>query len=172
MCLVLGLLALCGHSIALHGGPAVSAYCPNPHHSSPKLLPNQPHLNKPLSTSQFPKVRATVLDLQRQLASSPPPPFKGSVLDGRDCGTVICPEARYKFYITADQEIRAQRRFDELRERGDMITLETVEHDMKERDQRDTNRDANPLKPAENAVIIDTSEMSIDEAFEHLLKLT
>jgi cytidylate kinase len=118
---------------------------------------------------QFQHVRDAILDLQRHLAVHPPANKKGAVLDGRDCGTVICPEAPYKFFVTADQGIRAKRRFDELKSRGDDIDFETVLNDMKERDDRDFNRSVVPTKPADDAVIIDTTDMSIDQAFSKMI---
>jgi len=120
--------------------------------------------------SQFQPVRQAVLNLQRHLAQHPPHDLKGSVLDGRDCGTVICPAATHKFFVTADQDIRARRRFEELKSRGDDVTYDTVLADMKQRDDRDFNRTVVPTKPAEDAVIIDTSDMNADQAFKEILK--
>jgi len=119
--------------------------------------------------AQFQQVRDAVLDLQRHLAYNPPLGKKGSVLDGRDCGTVICPDASDKFFVVADQDIRAKRRYEELKSRGDNIAYETVLNDMRERDDRDFNRPVATTKPADDAIIIDTSEMDIDTAFKKML---
>ncbi len=121
-------------------------------------------------TSQFPQVRQAVLDLQRALANTPPDGFDGAVLDGRDCGTVICPDANHKFFIVADTETRAKRRYDELKSNGDNASYNDVLTEMRVRDDRDTNRTTAPLKPADDAVIIDTSSMSADDAFDVVLK--
>lgn len=94
----------------------------------------------------------------------------GAVLDGRDVGTVICPEAPLKLYVTADVAVRAQRRLDELRSRGTTdISYEEVFADMKARDDRDVNRATAPLKPADDAVLLDTTQMSIEAAFQQAL---
>lgn len=121
-------------------------------------------------TSQFPQVRQAVLDLQRALANTPPDGFDGAVLDGRDCGTVICPDANHKFFIVADTETRAKRRYEELKSNGDIASYDDVLTEMRVRDDRDTNRTTAPLKPADDAVIIDTSSMSADDAFDAVLK--
>ncbi len=119
--------------------------------------------------SQFQNVRDAVLDLQRSLANNPPADFKGAVLDGRDCGTVICPAANHKFFIVADVEVRAKRRFEELQSNGDKTSYDDVLTEMRVRDDRDTNRATAPLKPADDAVVIDTSSMSADDAFDKVL---
>lgn len=137
---------------------------------------NNPELKSDLAgqmasrTSQFPQVRTAVLDLQRALAQTPPTGFDGAVLDGRDCGTVICPDANHKFFIVADTETRAKRRFDELKSNGDDTKYDDVLSDMRTRDDRDTNRATAPLKPADDAMTIDTSTMNADDAFETVLK--
>jgi cytidylate kinase len=89
----------------------------------------------------------------------------GSVLDGRDIGTVVCPTAEVKLYVTANTEIRAERRHKELLERGESSIYARVLQDMKERDERDTNRSVAPLKPAEDAFILDTSDLDAEQAF-------
>lgn len=93
----------------------------------------------------------------------------GAVLDGRDIGTVICPDAPVKLYVTADVAVRAQRRLDELLSRGGQdaatASFDAVLADMKARDDRDMNRATAPLKPADDAVMLDTTSMSIDQAF-------
>lgn len=97
----------------------------------------------------------------------PLPAATGAVLDGRDVGTVICPDAALKLYVTADVTVRAQRRLDELISRGVTDTsYEEVLADMKARDDRDMNRATAPLKPADDALILDTTQMSIEEAYQ------
>jgi len=108
----------------------------------------------------IPEVRAALVDFQRAFAAR----AGGAVLDGRDIGTVICPEAQVKLYVTASAEVRAGRRCLELRDRGLDVTLESVLADVKERDTRDSERSTAPLKPADDAVVIDTSQMSIEDA--------
>ncbi|WP_116599510.1 (d)CMP kinase [Primorskyibacter marinus] len=108
----------------------------------------------------IPEVRAALVDFQRAFARRD----GGAVLDGRDIGTVICPDAEAKLFVTASAEVRAERRFRELLDRGLETTFETVLADVRERDARDMDRAAAPLLPAEDAVQIDTSSMSIDDA--------
>ncbi|MFP3383583.1 MULTISPECIES: (d)CMP kinase [Tritonibacter] len=105
-------------------------------------------------------VRAALVDFQRAFARR----SGGAVMDGRDIGTVICPEAEVKLFVTASAEVRATRRFLELTGKGSIITLEEVLADVRARDERDMNRAEAPLKPAEDAVTIDTSSLSIEEA--------
>ena len=93
----------------------------------------------------------------------------GAVLDGRDIGTVVCPEAPVKLYVVASAEVRAERRHNELLERGEASIYARVLQDMKDRDKRDTNRSVAPLKPAVDAYILDTSGLNADEAFEAAL---
>ena len=110
----------------------------------------------------MPEVRKALFDFQRKFASNP----KGAVLDGRDIGTVICPDADFKFFITARPEIRAERRLKELHAAGDNITLEELTKQIEERDYRDANRADAPLKPTETSIILDTSDMGIDEVIQ------
>lgn len=112
-----------------------------------------------------PAVRAALLDLQRNFANRPPG-GKGAVLDGRDVGTVVCPEARVKLFVTASPEARALRRQRELQARGQAAIWEAVLQDMQDRDARDSKRDVAPLKPAADAVVIDTTSLSPDQVFE------
>ncbi len=105
-------------------------------------------------------VRAALVDFQRAFARR----SGGAVLDGRDIGTVICPDAEAKLFVTASAEVRAERRFKELQERGLAADFESVLADVRARDERDTNRAEAPLRPAEDAIMIDTSDMSIDAA--------
>ncbi|MEQ9694724.1 (d)CMP kinase [Shimia sp. SDUM112013] len=108
----------------------------------------------------IPEVRAALVDFQRAFARR----AGGAVLDGRDIGTVICPEAEAKLFVTASAEVRAERRFLELEAKGAEVTRAQVLADVKERDARDMDRSEAPLKPAGDAVLIDTSALSIDEA--------
>jgi cytidylate kinase len=111
-------------------------------------------------------VRDRLVGFQRAFAARPPGGKKGAVLDGRDIGTVICPEAPVKFFVTADTETRARRRHRELIERGEESIYARVLQDMQERDARDEKRAAAPLKAAKDAVVLDTSDLSEDEVFE------
>jgi cytidylate kinase len=108
----------------------------------------------------IPEVRAALVEFQRAFARAD----GGAVLDGRDIGTVICPEAEVKLFITASAEVRAERRWKELKEKGSQRRLEEVLADVRARDERDTTRSTAPLKPAEDALVIDTSGLSITEA--------
>ncbi len=110
-------------------------------------------------------VRAVLLQFQRDFAARPPGDAKGAVLDGRDIGTVVCPDAEVKLFVTASAEVRADRRHKELLERGETSIYARVLQDMKDRDDRDTNRSVAPLKPAEDAFVLDTSELDADQAF-------
>jgi cytidylate kinase len=110
--------------------------------------------------SAYPGVRAALLERQRSFASQP----GGAVLDGRDIGTVIAPNATAKLFVTASPEVRAQRRVRELLERGMPAHLEDVLVDIRARDARDANRETAPLAQAEDAELLDTSEMDIDQA--------
>jgi cytidylate kinase len=112
-----------------------------------------------------PAVRAALLDFQRGFARKPPG-SRGAVLDGRDVGTVVCPEARVKLFITASLEARARRRLAELQAAGRAAIWEAVLQDMQDRDARDSKRDVAPLKPAADAVVIDTTSLSPDQVFE------
>nr|WP_319249445.1 d(CMP) kinase [uncultured Celeribacter sp.] len=114
-----------------------------------------------------PEVRAALVDFQQAFARR----GGGAVLDGRDIGTVICPDAEVKLYVTASDEVRAGRRHAELSDAGDSVSLEQVLEDLRERDERDAARATAPLRPAEDAVIIDTTDMSIDEAVNKVIAL-
>jgi cytidylate kinase len=107
-----------------------------------------------------PEVRAALVDFQRAFATR----AGGAVLDGRDIGTVICPEAQAKLFVTASPEVRAERRYLELVERGHEVSRDEVLADVIARDARDSERAVAPLVPADDAVVIDTSELTIDEA--------
>ena len=107
-------------------------------------------------------VRKALVEAQRAFAKKAP----GTVLDGRDIGTVVCPDALVKLYVTASPEVRAQRRYDEILARGAAADYEAIFADVKQRDARDMGRADSPLKPAEDAHLLDTSEMSIEAAFQ------
>ena len=112
------------------------------------------------------KVRTELFDFQRNFGGKD----GGAVIDGRDIGTVIFPDAAVKLYITASPEARAQRRFDELLTGNKSITFETVFKDVKERDGRDATRNASPLKAASDAITIDTTELTIEAAVKAAIK--
>lgn len=114
----------------------------------------------------IPEVRAALLALQRRFAAEPPQGRTGAVLDGRDIGTVVCPDADVKLFVTADLESRARRRHKELQERGETLIYARVLEDMRARDARDSARATAPLAPAADAITLDTSEMDADAAFE------
>ena len=115
----------------------------------------------------IPAVRAALVDFQRSFAMR----AGGAVLDGRDIGTVICPDAPVKLFITATPEVRAQRRFAELSAKGAEVTLEGVLADVQARDARDSTRAEAPLKPAEDAELMDTSTMDIETAVARAIEL-
>jgi len=115
----------------------------------------------------MPAVRRTLVDVQRKFANKLP----SSVLDGRDIGTVVCPDAAIKLFVTASPEVRARRRFDEITARGLSANFEEIFRDIKQRDERDMSRNDSPLRPAADAHLLDTSEMSIETAFLAAKKL-
>ncbi|UCA45730.1 (d)CMP kinase [Pseudochrobactrum sp. XF203] len=115
----------------------------------------------------MPEVRHALVEAQRKFAENLP----GTVLDGRDIGTVVCPDAPVKLYITASAEVRAERRFNEMRAKNADADYNEVLDDLKRRDERDMNRSASPLKPASDAHLIDTSKMDIEAAFLEAKKL-
>ncbi len=110
----------------------------------------------------LPDVRAALLQFQRDFARRD----GGAILDGRDIGTVICPDADVKLFVTASDAVRAKRRFAELRAKTPELTLETVERDLKQRDIRDASRDAAPMVAAMDALVLDTTEMTIKAAVQ------
>ena len=109
------------------------------------------------ATSVYPVVRAKLMDLQRQLAET-----ENVIMDGRDIGTVVLPNADVKIFLTASSKVRAKRRYDELTEKGIECDFDEIEKDIIDRDQRDMNRETAPLKQAEDAVLLDSSELDID----------
>lgn len=112
-----------------------------------------------------PAVRAALLDFQRDFAVSPPGHVRGAVLDGRDIGTVVCPDALVKLYVTATPEVRAERRWKDLRSQDPSATLEGTLEDIQRRDARDSGREAAPMRPATDAEFMDTTSLNPDAAF-------
>lgn len=125
--------------------------------------------------SAYPDVRQALLKLQQDFSKNPTfadgTPAEGAIYDGRDTGTVVCPHADVKFFVTASPEVRAQRRFAEFQQKGSSLSLQEVLEDIKARDKRDSERATAPMKPAEDAVIFDTSSLSIDEVFEKAVEI-
>jgi cytidylate kinase len=117
--------------------------------------------------AKHPGVRAALLDFQRNCARTLP----GAVLDGRDIGTVICPDADVKIFVTADVEVRARRRYEEYVRRGENVTFEEVLEVIRQRDARDASRSAAPLLQAPDAVLLDTTHMDIEAAFAAALEI-
>ncbi len=115
--------------------------------------------------SAYPAVRAALLQFQRDFAKRPP----GAVLDGRDIGTVVCPDADLKFFVTASTDVRARRRLAELKGLGQIVQYTDVLADIMARDERDAGRAAAPTKPAEDAIMIDTSELDRDEVLKAVM---
>lgn len=116
--------------------------------------------------SVIPKVREKLLDLQRELART-----QDVIMDGRDIGTCVLPDADVKVYLTASVETRAKRRFDELTAKGESCSFDEIARDIKERDARDMNRETAPLKKAEDAVLVDSSDMTVEEVAETIAGL-
>ncbi len=116
--------------------------------------------------SQYGKVRKALLDYQRHFAQNPPENAQGAVLDGRDIGTTICPDANVKIFVTASLEERANRRIKDLEERGISHDAQQILEEIQARDKRDTMRAESPMKPAEDAWILDTSLMNITEVLQ------
>ncbi|WP_237154341.1 (d)CMP kinase [Oryzibacter oryziterrae] len=114
-----------------------------------------------------PGVRAALVDFQRSVAGRP----EGAVLDGRDIGTVICPDARVKLFVTASAEVRARRRTDELVAKGRTVDYDTILAEVRERDARDSGRKEAPLKPADDAVVLDTSDLDPDQVMARAIAI-
>lgn len=116
--------------------------------------------------SACPAVRVFMVEMQRKIAKS-----KDTVLDGRDIGTYVLPNAEYKFYLTATSEVRAKRRMAELKQRGENCDFETIKVDIEKRDYNDSHREFAPLKKAEDAAEIDCTEMTIEQVLQAMLKI-
>lgn len=144
---------------------AVRGYCEDPDLRSEETSAAASML------SVYPEVRAALLRFQLDFCLNPPEGKPGAVLDGRDIGTVIAPQAQVKLYVTARAEIRADRRMKELRVRGENVTYDTVLEDMRRRDARDSSRAAAPAVAAPDAVVLDTSELDADRAFAKALAI-
>ena len=119
----------------------------------------------------IPGVRAALFDFQVQFAQHPPNGAPGAILDGRDIGTVICPEADLKLYVTASPEARASRRFQELQQAGDRRIYGEILKDVEDRDRRDSERETAPLRSADDAIAIDTTEMDAAAVYAVALQL-
>ena len=115
--------------------------------------------------ASIPEVRAALLEFQRNFSQKMP----GAVLDGRDIGTIVCPDAKIKIFLTASLEARAKRRYFELYEHDEKINFKTILNQIKERDERDRTRSSSPMVAAKDAKIFDTSKLSVNEAVEKVL---
>ena len=131
-----------------------------------KKIRNEQVGNMASKTSAYKPVREKLLDLQRGIAAE-----NDVIMDGRDIGTNILPNAELKIYLTASVDVRAKRRYDELVEKGETPDLETIKKDIEQRDYQDMNREIAPLRQAEDAVLVDTSEMGIDEVVDCIIEL-
>lgn len=114
----------------------------------------------------IPEVRSKLRALQKKLAAE-----SDCIMDGRDIGTCVLPEAQVKIYLTADSRVRAKRRYEELIARGEVCDLQKIQADIEERDYRDMHREISPLRQAEDAVLVDTSDMSVEEVIGHVSAL-
>lgn len=117
-------------------------------------------------TSKYAAVRSKLLTLQRELAKK-----TDVIMDGRDIGTTVLPDAFAKIYLTASSDARAKRRYDELVEKGEKCDYEAIKEDIEKRDYEDMNREISPLKQADDAVLVDTSDMNIEQVVEALRKI-
>ena len=145
----------CGAQVVLLSGENVSS------------LIRTPQVSMAASTvSAVPAVRAFLLDLQRNMAKT-----QNVIMDGRDIGTVVLPDAQVKIFLTASPEIRARRRYDELVEKGEDVKYEDVLADVIQRDYNDSHREIAPLKPAEDSKLADTSELTLEESIQLIINL-
>jgi cytidylate kinase len=122
--------------------------------------------NMASATSVQPAVREKLVELQQALAAK-----SDCIMDGRDIGTCVLPNAQVKIYLTASSEVRAKRRFDELAAKGESCDLAKIQADIEERDYRDMHREHSPLRQAQDAVLVDSSEMTVEEVIERILEL-
>jgi CMP/dCMP kinase len=143
------------------GDPVSAARNLNPAEFKDAELRSEEVAQSASKVASIPAVRSALLDVQRDFATQKP----GAVLDGRDIGTVICPKADFKFYVTASVQARATRRFEDLKNSG--VTLEEITEDIRTRDARDAAHSA----PAEDAIMIDTSELTADEVLSEVIKI-
>lgn len=122
--------------------------------------------NMASKTSPQPAVRKKLVELQQALAAK-----SDCIMDGRDIGTCVLPNAQVKIYLTASSAVRAKRRYDELAAKGEECDIAKIQADIEERDYRDMHREQSPLKQAEDAVLVDTSDMTIEEVIAHIIQL-
>lgn len=122
--------------------------------------------NQASVVASYGKVREKLVALQRGMAAS-----SDVIMDGRDIGTVVLPDADVKIYLTASSAVRAERRYKELTEKGAVCDLKKIEEDIKIRDHQDMNREISPLKQAEDAVLVDSSDMTIDQVVEKIISI-
>ena len=144
-----------GEQIVLLNGENVNAY-----------LRTEEVGNMASVSSAVPRVREKLLSLQRKLAKD-----MSVVMDGRDIGTTILPDADVKIYLTASSLTRAKRRYLELQEKGTVCDLDNIQKDIEERDQRDMNREISPLRQAEDAVLVDSSDFTIEQVVDRILEI-
>ena len=144
-----------GEQVVLLNGENVNAY-----------LRTEAVGNMASVSSVVPEVRKKLVELQQKLAREP-----NVIMDGRDIGTVVLPDADVKVYLTASVETRAKRRFLELQEKGESADLAKIAADIEDRDYRDMHRDISPLRQAEDATLVDSSDMTIDQVVERILEL-
>jgi cytidylate kinase len=150
-----------GRPLTDSGAAVLAARALDPTRLDEDVLRRQAYAEAASQVSSIPEVRAALVALQREFAAMPP----GAVLDGRDIGTVICPEAEIKLFVTASPEVRAARRAAELAARGEPADFAEILADILRRDARDRARAVAPLKPAADAHLLDTTHLDIDAAF-------
>jgi len=130
------------------------------------LLRTEATGNMASKTSKYKAVRSKLVDLQRELAAA-----ENVVMDGRDIGTTVLPDANVKIYLTASSDARAKRRYDELKEKGENRSFDAIKEDIEKRDYEDMHRAISPLKQADDAVLVDTSDMNIEQVVAVLSKI-
>ncbi len=130
------------------------------------VIRNEEVGNMASATSVYPVVRTKLVELQRQLAAK-----QSVIMDGRDIGTVVLPDANVKIYLTASSKVRAKRRYDELTAKGEKCDLDAIEQDIIDRDYRDMHRETSPLKQADDAVLLDSSDLDIDGVVEKMKEI-
>jgi CMP/dCMP kinase len=134
------------------------------HHDITDEIHTEQYGNLASKIAAIPQVREALLARQRVFRTSP-----GLVTDGRDMGTVVFPDAKLKFFLVADRSERAKRRYMQLKQKGINVSLDSVFNELTERDHRDQNRVISPLKPAEDAILIDTTSLNIEQTFEQIM---